>query len=185
MKRLSVASCCALMTILIASSSAQVPKPRDFTPVTDEVLLKPDPGDWLQWGRTYDWQRFSPLTLVNRNNVHRLQLVWARGMRPGINQNSPIVHNGVMGGLDQSRGSGKARNAQDRRHAGRAPGGLWALDRQTGKFLWETILGDSISNGPITYMVNGRQYVAQVAGNPGGGGAIGANAIYVFALPVE
>jgi glucose dehydrogenase len=60
-----------------------------------------------------------------------------------------------------------------------------ALDAETGKVLWETILGDSISNGPITYMVNGRQYIAQVAGNPGGGGAIGANAIYVFALPVE
>jgi len=52
-----------------------------------------------------------------------------------------------------------------------------ALDAETGKVLWETILGDSISNGPITYMVDGRQYIAQVVG--------GANTIYVFALPAE
>src|SRR5258707_4062800 len=65
-----------------------------------------------------------------------------------------------------------------------------ALDAETGKVLWETLLGDSISNGPITYMVNGRQYIAQVAGSAGptesrvgNTASLGANAIYVFALP--
>src|SRR5215510_13334110 len=55
-----------------------------------------------------------------------------------------------------------------------------ALDAETGKVLWETMLGDNISNGPITYTVHGRQYIAQIAGNAGSGPAIGANVIYVF-----
>ena len=51
--------------------SALQAQDRDFVPVTDDVLLKPDPADWLQWGRTYDWHRFSTLDQVNRGNVHR------------------------------------------------------------------------------------------------------------------
>ena len=62
-----------------------------------------------------------------------------------------------------------------------------AIDAENGTVLWETILGDAISNGPITYAVNGRQYIAQVAGSPGPTlqRGLGANAIYVFALPDE
>src|SRR5262245_58090063 len=81
---------------LSLTSLGQVPKPGEFVPVTDAMLLKPDPSDWLMWGRTYDWQRFSPLDQVNPNNVQRLQLAWSRGMRAGVNQGSPIVYKGVM-----------------------------------------------------------------------------------------
>lgn len=42
---------------------------------------------------------------------------------------------------------------------------FYALDAQTGKVLWRTSLGGSIANGPITYAVNGKQYVAVAAGN--------------------
>jgi quinoprotein glucose dehydrogenase len=43
-----------------------------------------------------------------------------------------------------------------------------AYDARTGKVLWETRLSASPSSSPITYEVNGEQYVAVVAG---GGGA--------------
>ena len=68
-----------------------------------------------------------------------------------------------------------------------------AFDADTGEVLWETILGDSMQNGPITYSVNGRQYVAVLTGwaltellflgaVPEIRVPAGHNAIYVFSL---
>ncbi len=42
-----------------------------------------------------------------------------------------------------------------------------AYDDQTGKMLWETHLNDVPSNAPISYSVNGRQYIAIRVGNGG------------------
>ena len=44
---------------------------------------------------------------------------------------------------------------------------LRAYDESTGKVLWETRLNDVPSSCPITYSVNGKQYVAMVVGNGG------------------
>jgi alcohol dehydrogenase (cytochrome c) len=70
-----------------------------------------------------------------------------------------------------------------------------AYDDQTGKLLWETRVSDVPSNAPISYTVNGRQYVAIGVGN-GGAQATGftalvpeiqnadrAPAVWVFQLP--
>ena len=71
-----------------------------------------------------------------------------------------------------------------------------AYDEMTGARLWQTRLGDVPSNAPITYTVNGRQYVAMVVGNGGAQAATfpalvpeirnppdrGAS-VWVFALP--
>jgi alcohol dehydrogenase (cytochrome c) len=75
---------------------ALVAQGRNFRPVTKEMLLKPDPGDWLMFSRTYDSQRYSPLDQINRQNVSQLRTVWVRGMGPGIHENIPVVHDGVM-----------------------------------------------------------------------------------------
>ncbi len=42
-----------------------------------------------------------------------------------------------------------------------------AYDDATGKELWRTRLGDVPSSAPISYMANGRQYIAMVVGNGG------------------
>ncbi len=42
-----------------------------------------------------------------------------------------------------------------------------AYDDQTGKLLWETRLSDVPSNAPISYTVNGKQYIAIGVGNGG------------------
>src|SRR5579872_1899930 len=42
-----------------------------------------------------------------------------------------------------------------------------AYDDQTGKLLWETRLSDVPSNSPISYTVNGKQYIAIGVGNGG------------------
>ena len=64
-----------------------------------------------------------------------------------------------------------------------------AFDQETGEVLWEVNLGSSVSGFPITYAVDGRQYVAVSTGtqrfvnltpelNPSQG-----NNLFVFALP--
>lgn len=64
--------------------------------VTQEMLLNPDPADWLLFNRTYDNHRFSPLDEVNKNNVDQLKMAWSRGMSPGTQEIIPLVHQGVM-----------------------------------------------------------------------------------------
>ncbi len=56
--------------------------------------------------------------------------------------------------------------------AGGRDGQFVALDARDGKLLWETNLGPSVSAGPMTYMVNGKQYVSIQCGN----------ALYTFTL---
>jgi alcohol dehydrogenase (cytochrome c) len=47
-----------------------------------------------------------------------------------------------------------------------------ALDARDGKLLWETNLGPSVSAGPMSYQVGGKQYISIQAGN----------SLYTFAL---
>jgi len=44
-------------------------------------------------------------------------------------------------------------------------GDFYALDARDGKLLWETNLGPSVAAGPMTYMVDGKQYVSIQAGS--------------------
>lgn len=69
---------------------------RPVTPVTDDMLRNPDPGDWLMMNRTYDYQGYSPLDQIDRANVGRLQLAWMRPMNDGAQELRPLVHDGVM-----------------------------------------------------------------------------------------
>ncbi len=69
---------------------------KNLAPVTDEMLKNPSDGNWLQWGRTYDGQNFSPLTLINRGNVKDLQSVWRTPLHGGVSMAMPLVHDGIM-----------------------------------------------------------------------------------------
>jgi alcohol dehydrogenase (cytochrome c) len=75
--------------------------------------------------------------------------------------------------------------------AGEPTGELVALDARTGQRLWRFQTGSGIHASPMTYAVNGRQYVAVASGWGGWmkgfapelfGGNRG-NALFVFALP--
>ncbi len=44
--------------------------------ITEERLLYPEDGDWLNYRRTYDVQGFSPLDAINRDNVQELRPIW-------------------------------------------------------------------------------------------------------------
>ena len=69
-------------------------------------------------------------------------------------------------------GGGLVIGADTQRH-------LYAHDAATGEVLFQTRLPGSVQGFPITYAVDGRQYVAA----PVGGNR--TNAVYAFALPVE
>ncbi len=86
----------ALVLIVLAGSAAATAQERDVSPVTDAMLQNPDPTDWLNWRRTLDGWGYSPLDRIDRENVHRLQLVWGWQMNTGSNQTTPLVHDGVM-----------------------------------------------------------------------------------------
>jgi outer membrane protein assembly factor BamB len=54
-----------------------------------------------------------------------------------------------------------------------ADGDFFAVDARTGQLLWKKRLGGDIRNGPMSYSVNGRQYIAVAAGN----------SLFAFTLP--
>ena len=75
---------------------------------------------------------------------------------------------------------------------GDANGRFMAFDERTGKILWETNLGSPVSGYPVSFAVNGKQYIAVTTGASLVAGSVNriaelklANAtnMYVFALP--
>jgi alcohol dehydrogenase (cytochrome c) len=108
----------ALLLPAALAVSGQVKTFRAIAPVTDEMLQKPAPAEWLHSRRTYDGWSYSPLDQINRQNVAQLQLAWSWGMQPGNQQASPLVHDGVMFLAN--------------------PGSVvQALDAATGDLIWE------------------------------------------------
>ena len=82
MKRLSLSTSIALVVlgILCGLTVEAQQSARKFVPVTDAMLQKPDPADWLMWRRTLDGWGYSPLNQITRNNVAQLRMVWTSFM---------------------------------------------------------------------------------------------------------
>ena len=67
--------------------------------IDDERIIKAEsePGNWIAHGRTYEEQRFSPLSKINKDSVSNLGLAWYKDM--GTNralEATPIVVDGIM-----------------------------------------------------------------------------------------
>ena len=108
----------AVALLVLAQITGAAAQERDLSPVTDAMLQNPDPADWLNWRRTLDGWGYSPLDQIDRENVHRLQLVWGWQMNTGANQTTPLVHDGVM-------------------YLANPANVVQALDAVTGDRLWE------------------------------------------------
>jgi alcohol dehydrogenase (cytochrome c) len=94
MKSLLVAT--TAFIALSAPAHAQGVK-ADYVPVTDEMLANPPAEDWLMFRGAYNNQGYSPLDLINKDTVGKLQLAWAWPMaEAGIQETAPLVHDGVM-----------------------------------------------------------------------------------------
>ena len=101
------------------------------------------------------------------------------------NQRPPEVGYGAITAVDPLTGSirwqfkmvdvtdsGVLSTASDLVFAGGREGHFYAFDARTGAVLWKAMIGGQVANGPVTYAVDGRQYVAVAAGN----------AVFCFAL---
>jgi alcohol dehydrogenase (cytochrome c) len=106
----------------------------------------------------------------------------APGVRVGratpINSWTDAAGNGAVMAIDPQTGekkwtfkqfdvtdSGNLTTATDLLFTGGREGYFYALDARTGAEVWKASLGGQIANGPITYAVDGKQYVAVISGN--------------------
>ena len=68
--------------------------------VTAERLLNHEPQNWLMNHGTYDGQRFSPLTRINKENVKNLKLAYAVPLGGGAGNEwleaTPLVEDGIL-----------------------------------------------------------------------------------------
>ena len=107
-----------IASIFASTCYLAVAQTREFKPATDETLKNPSPNDWPSWRRTLSAWGYSPLTQINRTNVKKLQMVWGWSMRPGMQEGTPIVYDGVM--YMSTPGSG-----------------VDALDAASGELIWQ------------------------------------------------
>jgi alcohol dehydrogenase (cytochrome c) len=99
---------------------ASMPTIENFRPVTNDMLLNPDPADWLMYSRTYDARRSSPLDDINRDNVDQLGLAWSLGLPDGITETIPTVYDGIM-------------------YLTMPDGSIAALDATSGDLIWRHV----------------------------------------------
>jgi len=88
-----------LLGVLFGLGGTAYSAPQDqepFVRVTDEMLLDPDPADWLMVHRTYDLTGYSPLDQIDSGNVGQLTLAWMRAMDAGPQELRPLVYDGIM-----------------------------------------------------------------------------------------
>src|SRR5262249_8493897 len=96
---------------------------KSFRPVTDDMLRRPDPADWLMARGNYQAWSYSLLAQITADNVKRLQLVWVWAMNDGgANEPTPIVHDGIIYLTNTSNT-------------------LQAIDGGTGNLIWENRIG--------------------------------------------
>ena len=107
-----------VVCLVMAADQAPAQSSGRFVPVTDAVLQNPDAADWLMWRRTLDGWGYSPLDQIDRDNVGELRMVWTRALAPGLQQGTPLVHDGVV----------YMPNPRDV---------IQALDGASGDLLWE------------------------------------------------
>src|SRR4029434_8673969 len=60
---------------------------------------------------------------------------------------------------------GVLTTASDVLFSGGKEGYFFALDARTGALLWKAALGGQVNAGPMSYAVNGKQYISIAAGN--------------------
>jgi alcohol dehydrogenase (cytochrome c) len=123
-------------------------------------------------GRNFAGGGSTPLTPVPGAPAVRI------GRSTPINNWTDAVGHGTVMAIDPQTGqkkwtfeqydvtdSGILTTASDLLFTGGREGYFYALDARTGVNLWKASLGGQIVNGPITYAVDGKQYVAVISGN--------------------
>jgi alcohol dehydrogenase (cytochrome c) len=103
---------------------------KNYVPVTDKMLRRPDPADWLMVRGNYQAWNHSTLAQITRDDVKDLKLAWVWSMNDavGANEPTPLVHNGII-------------------YLTNVDNILQALDGRTGDLIWENRLRPQGSQG--------------------------------------
>jgi len=152
----------------------------DKEPKTDGALAWPDAGGGTNWYTpSYDPQ--TQLFYVNTTESAAVYYLMDTDPKPegygGRAQGLWTQH--ILKALDPVTGkprwehpyhsdggiSGLLTTAGKLLFAGDPTNHLIAFDPETGRILWHANLGDSVSNPPITFELDGKQYVVAAAGN--------------------
>ncbi|MDH4039331.1 MAG: PQQ-dependent dehydrogenase, methanol/ethanol family [Gammaproteobacteria bacterium] len=126
--------------------------------VDDKRLLAAagDGANWLSYGRTYDEQRFSPLTAISDKNVGRLGLQWSADLDTARGQEAtPIVVDGVLY-VSTAWSMVKAFDA-----ATGEP--IWSYDPQVPREKLVEVCCDAVNRGVAVY--KGKVFVGTLAGH--------------------
>lgn len=120
MKNIFVTILSLLITMYLSIAVAQtVP---DFGAAVNEQRLTnaaEDPEVWLNYGRTYDEQRYSPLNQINKDTIDQVGLAWYADMGTSRGQEAtPIVVDGAL-------------------YISTAWSNVLAFNVRTGELLWE------------------------------------------------
>jgi alcohol dehydrogenase (cytochrome c) len=148
---------------------------KNYVPITDAMLMNPNPNDWLVIRHDQAASNYSPLTQITAANASQLQLAWAMPMNEGgTQQTAPLVHDGVIfanntGGIIQAIDARKGKVIWQYNTGGinlafrglalyedkvifmMANGHMKALDARNGKEVWDTVIaeGRGSSSGPL------------------------------------
>jgi outer membrane protein assembly factor BamB len=123
--------------------------------VVEKGTITSDFGDAL-WMGTWEDGDGEAYGVVRAYHPDTLDAVWEFKM-------TDITWGGVL------------TTAGDLAFGGGREGYFLALDARTGELLWRESLGGQINAGPMSYAVDGKQYIAIAAGS----------ALFTFALPDE
>jgi PQQ-dependent dehydrogenase (methanol/ethanol family) len=134
-------------------------------PMTYHVEESPYPGGKLWLGGAFKTipseQQWGRLVAVN---IDTGKVAW------GVKTDQPLI-------------GGVLATAGNLVFNGEANGWFKAFDASTGKELWRFNAGAGVNAPAVSYMVNGKQYVAVAAGGNNQIDAKRGNSVFVFALP--
>ena len=134
-------------------------------PMTYHVEETPYPGGKLWLGGAFKTipgeEQWGRLVAVNLDTG---KVVW------GVKTPQPLI-------------GGVLATAGDLVFNGEANGWFKAYHAQNGKELWKYNCGAGVNAPPVSYMVNGKQYIAVAAGGNNQIDAKRGNSVFVFALP--
>ncbi|HMB74294.1 MAG TPA: PQQ-binding-like beta-propeller repeat protein, partial [Gammaproteobacteria bacterium] len=201
-------------TIDGATGAVTVDPQRQFTAASQQMLVCPNANGGKNWpaGAYSPDSRLMYFGLQNTcmavssiADEAAPELVYAfdtsdSGLAPGAENLGTYVAIDVDTGvtkwqLDQRAGVGAVlATAGDLIFSGDFSGDFRAIDATSGQVLWETDLQASVSGHPITFSVDGRQYVAVTTGSsvltnalsrfvPDERAATSTSRLFVFALP--
>jgi quinohemoprotein ethanol dehydrogenase len=95
-RRLAVLTASCLLLTACSRGAPEAPKTAQID-ASHIIALEQGGGEWLNYGRSYSEQRYSPLTGINADNADELGLAWYLDLdNDRALQATPLFHDGVL-----------------------------------------------------------------------------------------